>query len=214
VQSIPQDDEGDFDLNIIKINKLKYARENGILIMNNKNLSLIDQRYNLVDSMDLKEYLIYLKVINKTQIPIYSEDFGEEEKTFGLYSMKLLYSKKECVVAMYKIVQITDIYTIGQMRTILLRYLNWNFIDIIFIISLNLYLRGFYIVKKLRKIKYEDDAEEEDEKKFHRETSTVVKLLHYFIIIIKIISGLVAKYIYMDSSLLPDDSAFFDKYKS
>lgn len=222
---LPKDEQSDFDLKYI-VSKLNLkSSENGGNSLN-KNLSLInsfnpinsteynaklyDYRYLKIDQMEIYDYLPSIKFFeNFTQ---FTFDNSISEKKANIYIRKLFYAKDECAVDAFKVLFYTDIYNIAQIRVILLRYLNWNFIDIVFMLILNIYTRGFYIIKKLKNPHaIKSRRAEEDEKRFQEDTNKVVKLLHYFIIIIKIISALVAKYIYMDYSAIPQDVSFYDQ---
>jgi hypothetical protein len=211
--NLPKDEQSDFDLKYI-INKMNIKDTGNLSHINSDpveyNSTIFDSRYLKIDQMDIQDYLPNIKF--SENYTSFTYDKSVSDKKANIYIRKLFYAKDECAVDAFKIFYYTEIYNIAQIRVILLRYLNWNFIDIVFMIILNIYTRGFYIIKKLKKPdSIKSRRVEEDEKKFQEDTNIVVKLLHYFIIIIKIISALVAKYIYMDFSSIPQDVSFYDQ---
>lgn len=198
--SITLDSSGDIDMD-----KFYYEYINGNIYNPSTSTSdeYIDNRYFQVDSTDLLSLITNQTGLNKAIVSIH----GVQGNNASLFTRKMLYAKKECMVTMFKISSLIDVYNIAPIRILLLRYLNWNFIDIIFIIMLNILLRGYYIVKRLQRSS--TNRIDEDEKKFQKETNLVVKLLHYFVIVIKLISILVSKYS-QDSSVIPTDLNFYN----
>jgi hypothetical protein len=186
--------EGDFDLDLMMFYK-NFTQDLKIT----EDEQFEDHRYVKILSTDLNNYLQKLDL----------NTINTENKTMSLFTRKMLYAKKECMVKMFKIISQTDVFNIAQVRILLLRYLNWTFIDIIFIIILDIYMRSYYLIKRLKKTT--DEKIDEDERKFQKETNTVVKSLHYFIYVIKLLSSLVSKYLYMDIDVMPKSIDFYDE---
>jgi len=115
---------------------------------------------------------------------------GEISKLFtaNLYIKKFIYSKEECVFDVFQIIKFLKINNLIEIKVNLFRYLQWTLIEMIYILTLYLMSRGFYIIKSLlSKNKIKNDEDLKDEKELQKETKLTVNCLYLFLVIIKII---------------------------
>lgn len=163
-----------------------------------------DIRYFAVDEMSANEFMSsFFTDYNGAK-------YEPTDAKLTLYARYMLYSRKECTYEVYLIFEKIRIENLTQLKIVLLRYLNWNIIELVYMLAFNLYLRGYYILKNLKKSKEKDlDKEKVDERKLQKETNFVIKMLHYFIIIIKLVSVFMSKYKYYPN-VFPSDENFYN----